>query len=211
MTTASIPPNRSRSSAARKRRLLLGSLVTMLVFITIYLGICAYAASKVTQIDHNRPHRTDTPGTFGLAYMDVRFPARSDHLEIAGWYIPRNDSTKAMILIHGRNHNKQDAVSGKFVAAAAALHQAGYAVLMIDLRGHGDSQGDRYSFGVYERRDVLGAVDWLINQGFQPGSIGTLGLSLGAAASIGATAEEPCSPSAPSRSACPASVRSRTG
>ncbi|MGD8457398.1 MAG: alpha/beta hydrolase [Anaerolineales bacterium] len=61
---------------------------------------------------------------------------------------------------------------------------------MIDLRGHGGSEGERYSFGVYERRDVLGAVDWLIDQGFEPGNIGTLGISLGGGAVDGAAGED---------------------
>ena len=47
------------------------------------------------------------------------------------------------------------------------------------------------TFGITERDDVLGAVDFLQERGFQPGSIGVLGVSLGSATSIGATAEEP--------------------
>jgi uncharacterized protein len=61
---------------------------------------------------------------------------------------------------------------------------------MIDLRGHGESEGKRYTFGVYERWDVLGAVDFLLNQGFMPGKICVLGISLGGAAVIGAAVAE---------------------
>jgi fermentation-respiration switch protein FrsA (DUF1100 family) len=62
---------------------------------------------------------------------------------------------------------------------------------MIDLRGHGQSTDARFTFGLKERSDVLGAVDWLRSRGAAPGPIGVLGLSLGAAAAIGAAAEEP--------------------
>jgi uncharacterized protein len=96
-----------------------------------------------------------------------------------------------MILVHGRNASKQNAISGKLPQLAAELHSAGMAVLMIDLRGHGDSEGKRYTFGVHECRDVLGAVDFLVEQGFQEGRIGVLGISLGGAAVIEAAAQEP--------------------
>ena len=61
---------------------------------------------------------------------------------------------------------------------------------MIDLRGHGQSGDARFTFGLMERRDVMGAADWLKTQGFKPGSIGALGVSLGAASTVGAAAED---------------------
>jgi fermentation-respiration switch protein FrsA (DUF1100 family) len=72
-----------------------------------------------------------------------------------------------------------------------ALHQAGISVLSIDLRGHGQSGDGRFSYGLKERNDVLGAVDWLIAKGYQPGKIGVMGISLGSAAAIGAAADDP--------------------
>jgi pimeloyl-ACP methyl ester carboxylesterase len=172
-------------------RVILGIAAATVLPLVAYMGICAYAASKMTRVGGDHPKGDKTPQTFGIDYRNVRFPARGDGLEIAGWYLPQPEVATAMIMVHGRDASKQDAVSGNFVGLAAALHRAGHAVLMIDLRGHGESAGERYSFGVYERRDVLGAVDWLLDHGFARGSIGVLGLSLGGASVIGATAEEP--------------------
>jgi fermentation-respiration switch protein FrsA (DUF1100 family) len=156
----------------------------------IYLAIGVYAAGEVTKIgDHNQ--YSDTPASYGLEYQDVRFSARGDETQIAAWYIPNDESSKAVIMVHGRDASKQNAISGKIVDFSAALHEAGFSVLMIDLRGHGESQGERYSFGVYERRDVLGAVDFLLKQGLNPGDIGVYGLSMGGGAAIGAAADEP--------------------
>jgi pimeloyl-ACP methyl ester carboxylesterase len=73
----------------------------------------------------------------------------------------------------------------------ARLYRRGFALLAIDLRGHGQSSDARLSFGKNEHRDVLGAVDWLLAQGYPPGSIGVLGVSLGAASTILAAAREP--------------------
>jgi alpha-beta hydrolase superfamily lysophospholipase len=80
---------------------------------------------------------------------------------------------------------------GTFAELAEALHQAGYAVLRLDLRGHGESGGEkRYTFGVTKRGDVLGAVDWLLGQELAPGSITVLGTSMGGTSATGATAAE---------------------
>ena len=51
--------------------------------------------------------------------------------------------------------------------AAGMLHKAGMAVLLIDLRNHGDSTvvNGRYAAGTREYRDVLGGWDWLVAQG----------------------------------------------
>ena len=96
-----------------------------------------------------------------------------------------------IVMVHGRDASRTAAVGGSFLQEAKLLHDGGYGVLMIDLRGHGQSSDARFTFGLKERSDVLGAVDWLLQRGVAPGRIGVLGLSLGAAAAIGAAAEEP--------------------
>jgi dipeptidyl aminopeptidase/acylaminoacyl peptidase len=167
------------------------NILAVIIFslVIAYFAIGAYAISKITSVDQPKNPSTNTPETFGVAYQEVTFPAREDGLEIAAWYIPNPDADKAIIIVHGRDASKQWAESGTIVALQADLYNAGYAVLAIDLRGHGDSEEARYSFGVYERRDVLGAVDFLETKGFKPGSIGVIGISLGGAAVNGAMAE----------------------
>ena len=165
-------------------------LLIFLFGLFLYLGVATYAAVTMTKVgDH--PQYNNDPGTFGLDFRTVRFKPRKDKLNLAGWFIPNTGANRAIILVHGRNASKQNAISGKLPKLAAELHQAGYAILMIDLRGHGESEGKRYTFGVYEQRDVLGAVDLLLEKGFLPGNIAVLGISLGAAAAVGAAAEEP--------------------
>lgn len=165
-------------------------VIIILILAGVYLGVGAVAALTLTQVGEN-PQFDDNLGTFGLEYEDVRFKSRVDHLQIAGWYVPNAGAKRAVILVHGRNADKQNAISGKFPQLAAELQAAGLAVLMIDLRAHGESEGKRYTFGVHERRDVLGAVDFLLARGFHTGQIGLLGISLGGAAVIGAAVEEP--------------------
>jgi fermentation-respiration switch protein FrsA (DUF1100 family) len=116
-------------------------------------------------------------------------------VEIAGWYAPRAGATRAIIIVHGKDQSRATEFfdtfpTGRFTEMAGKVHAAGFAVLMIDLRGHGQSGPARFTFGQMERRDVMGAADWLKTQGFLPGCIGVLGISLGAASAVGAAVED---------------------
>jgi len=62
---------------------------------------------------------------------------------------------------------------------------------MLDLRGHGASGGERFSFGHLERIEVMAAVDLLMAEGVPAGQVGVLGVSMGAATAIGAAADDP--------------------
>ncbi len=186
-TTASAATHRR---VGRLRRMAISATATLIMLlVTIYLGISTYAASVVTL--PQRDAIVDTPADFGARFDEVRFPARGGDVEIAGWYLPQPETSRAVILVHGKDSSRSTEFQGRFSEFAAQLHKRGFAVVMIDLRGHGASGDARFSFGLAERRDILGAVDWLITQGFRPGSIGVLGVSMGAASAIGATAEEP--------------------
>jgi uncharacterized protein len=163
----------------------LGILALLLVG---YLAVGAVAADKLT-LPERKVVPGNNPGRLGLEYEDVLLPARDGKAEIAAWFIPAEGAEQAVILVHGRDASRSDAILGHWVELAAGLQRAGLSVLMIDLRGHGESSAGRFTFGLQERYDVLGALDWLESRGFQPGKIGVLGLSLGAASSVGAAAE----------------------
>jgi dipeptidyl aminopeptidase/acylaminoacyl peptidase len=166
-----------------------GIVVLVLAGLT-YFGIGFYAAGSLTQ-----PRRqfdpTNNPGAYQLAYEDVRIPASDGKAELASWFIPHANSSRVILMVHGNNASRTREFDDEFPRMAAALHEMGFNVLMIDLRGHGESSAARVSFGLLERYDVVGAVDWLVEQGFNPGSIGVLGISLGSASSIGGVTESP--------------------
>ena len=125
-------------------------------------------------------------------YREVAFPARGGGPTIRGWLVPASTEAlaPAVIVVHGRASCRR---SDRVLLAAGMLHRHGFAVLMIDLRNHGDSDRDdgRYAGGTKEYLDVLGAWDWLVGQGAPPARIGLLGESMGAATTMIATGEEP--------------------
>ena len=75
---------------------------------------------------------------------------------------------------------------------AHRLFEEGYNLLLFDLRGHGSSEGDQISGGYFERWDVLGAYDYLVEErGVTAGKVGLMGYSMGGVTSILAAVEEP--------------------
>lgn len=124
-------------------------------------------------------------------FTDVSFPSRGSDLTIRGWWAPGPGgfTGPTVIVVHGRDSCRRDPV---VLLPAAMLHRAGFGVLVMDLRNHGDSDSDndRWAGGAKEFRDVLGAWDWLIAQGADPARVGLYGPSLGAATVTIATGEE---------------------
>jgi uncharacterized protein len=182
-------PGRARRGGRVRRIATRVALVLVVLAAGLYLGVGALAAHLLS-----RPERTVpaiTPAEVGLSYEEVRFPARTDGVEIAAWWVPAEGSGRAVVLVHGMNVSRAAEFEGRWVEVARGLREAGLAVLLLDMRGHGASADARFSFGLRERRDVAGAVEWLLAQGYRPGAIGVLGISLGGAAAIGAAAETP--------------------
>ena len=179
----------SGSARGKKRVFLRIGLGLVILLVVGYLGIGAVAASQLS-VPKIIFDPDNNPSVFGLDYEEFRYPARNDGLEIAAWYIPSDDNQQVIILVHGRDNSRTNGFCDEFVTFAKDLQAAGYSVMMIDLRGHGESEESRFYFGIKEYQDILGAVDWLEARGYQPGKIGVLGYSLGAASVIYAAAEE---------------------
>jgi len=158
----------------------------------LWLLLFAYIIGSVfmlyiTTVNANRRLPDLTPRTVGLAYEDISFVSRArDHINLAGWWIPRQGSDKVLILLHVKNGDRTFPLS-----LCKPLWDNGYNLLLFDLRGHGLSGGSFYTYGFQEQYDVLGAVDFLKAKGFQGKSTGVLGWSMGAATAIMAMSRTP--------------------
>lgn len=117
------------------------------------------------------------PAPAGLDAREVRLES-TDGVGLRAWWSPNGDAARAVVLVHGWNGNRAD----PHVPDTARIYRrAGYAVLAPDLRGHGESGGERRTLGYREVRDVRGALAWLEGRGFEPGEVVLHGWSMGGA------------------------------
>ena len=137
------------------------------------------------------PRRVGPHAHAGTNYERVHFCARGESLRLVASYRRVHRATGVVILVHGRDACRGDELRGTTEALVRDLSARGLSVMMMDLRGHGESDHARLTFGRRERHDILGAVDFLLLRGYPPGGIGVLGASMGGASAIAAAAEEP--------------------
>jgi pimeloyl-ACP methyl ester carboxylesterase len=86
-----------------------------------------------------------------------------------------------VFILHGYGDDKEE-VPYQFYALATAAE--GYRVVLVDLRGHGRSTGDRVTYGATESRDMVQTLDALQRQGLIAGNVGAAGVSYGAAVAL---------------------------
>ena len=119
---------------------------------------------------------THSPDEYGLEFEAIEFKT-SDRLTLRGAWIPADGSDKAIIILPGHNSSYDFDVY-----RAPYLHAAGFNALLFDFRAHGRSDGKHMTFGYEERRDVLGAIEFLHGRGIK--HIGLLGFSYGGIVSM---------------------------
>ncbi len=177
----------------RQRALRLG-LPLILLLVGCYVYVSYAMASGVTTPD--RARLDGHPSEYGLPYEDVMFAPRGDEWAdtvLRGWIIGEerlSGPTEGMtvILVHGLNSNR---TGDNALALTRRLFDLDFRVMLFDMRGHGESNGDQLSAGYFEKWDVLGAYDLLVERSVPPHSVGVLGWSMGGATVLLAAAEEP--------------------
>jgi fermentation-respiration switch protein FrsA (DUF1100 family) len=117
----------------------------------------------------------------GLGYETVGLRSE-DGVPLRAWWIEGKDGDagqgRAAILVHGWNGDKSD----EHVVGTAPIYSGnGYSVLVLDLRGHGESGGERRTLGYTETRDVRGALEWLKGRGYPSKRVVLHGWSMGGA------------------------------
>jgi len=122
------------------------------------------------------------PADYGLAAERVTF--RADDFNIVGWYIHAGVEIPraTVIACAGRGGNKSTVLP-----RAKMLADAGYDVLAVDLRGHGESEGTYPSGGYKEKAELRAAVAFAKRRGSR--RIVMLGHSVGGVAVLHAAVD----------------------
>lgn len=165
-------------------------LVLLIIIGGVGFSLFMARRQALTWVYPARAVAVDTPASVDLPHWtDIEFNT-SDGLTISGWFITPDDSGAArptVILLHGLGGHR-----GGMLNEAALLVPEGYNALLIDLRGHGQSDGDKTTLGYSEVEDVRGAVDYLLTRDdVDPDRIGSAGFSLGGVTVLRATARIP--------------------
>src|SRR5260221_12006084 len=154
---------------------LLGVAVVLMDGFTIWLVLINTGASSLMR--RRRPDPEDPPSNYGLDFEEISFISR-DHIKIVGWWIPAPDAVGTIVVCSGQNGSMDGDTK-----QIPPLHEAGFNVLMFDFRAHGRSEGDCVTIGMYEKEDLLGALDYLGDvRGIM--RVGVLGFSMGAAVAL---------------------------
>jgi fermentation-respiration switch protein FrsA (DUF1100 family) len=108
----------------------------------------------------------------------------SDGVRIHSWWIPQ-DSPWVTLHLHGNAGN----ITHRFLIYRE-IQAAGSAILAVDYRGYGKSDGKPTESGVY--RDADAAYDHLLKIGYRPEQIVVHGESLGTAVAVDLASRRPC-------------------
>ena len=168
------------------RRLLLAGLFVALLAVNgagLYMGNIIY---NEMCIRHSRLHANNTgrrqqileTGKNQRNWQDIIMPSRFGY-SLIGTFIPNPQATdKTLIFLHGFSESRLAGLSYLNIYL-----NAGYNLLLVDSRAHGESGGESVTWGVYEKYDVDQWVDWLRHR-YPAGTIGIHGISMGAATAL---------------------------
>jgi pimeloyl-ACP methyl ester carboxylesterase len=94
-------------------------------------------------------------------------------------------------MVHGKGTDREAGPGDGILGIAAPLVRDGYRVLTFDLRGSGESSGERFTLGGQEVRDVEGAIDYLGERGLAADGVHLVGFSMGGSTALLTAADEP--------------------
>ena len=159
----------------------------------------AFEAWLVYRVTH--PRRTNyeiTPNQYQLitggsmAWSEEEWD-NSDGTKASGWFLRGISGAPAIVLNHGYGKNRAELLN-----LGVKLCESGYHVLLPDLRGHGNSAVSYSSLGVYEKGDLIAAINYLKAKKNAQGQlmvdgsrVGVYGVSLGGYSALTAAAENP--------------------
>lgn len=148
----------------------------------------------------------ETPDQYDLDYEDVTFKT-DDGITLSGWLVKGN-TDKVIIQSHfGVQCSRSGfTIEGKgmmekalwnrdipFLKQVKYLNEAGYSVLLYDMRNHGESEQCGWiTWGKDERKDILAAIKYVADHSdYKNANIGLLSICMGQAASTFAFGMEP--------------------
>jgi pimeloyl-ACP methyl ester carboxylesterase len=177
----------------RMTRALLPMMVGLVVVIGAFEGWLVYRVTHPRRTSHEATpshYQLFTGG--GLSWSEEQWE-NADGTLAQGWFLRGATGAPAIVLNHSYGKNRAELLN-----LGVKLCEAGYHVLLSDLRGHGSSAVSYSSLGIYEKDDLNAAINFLKGKKSTHGQmlvdgtrVGVYGVSLGAYAALTAAAENP--------------------
>ena len=140
--------------------------------VSTFVG-CVAVGTVLTQPAHRLVGQP--PVDFNAKVVEISSGAGG---RVSGWLLPGRPNNGAVLLLHGVRADRRE-----MVGRARFLNELGCAILLIDLAAHGESTGERITYGAREAEGVKVALEFLAQSA--PGErIGVVGVSLGAASLV---------------------------
>ncbi len=149
-------------------------LVIVLIIVVIYTAFSVYLASRVLA---SYPQKINVSADLvAPTHEDITVNGAQGAV-LKGWFFPGTNG-KLIILVTGIKQIRAN-VDYFGVDLARELNAQGYALIMYDSRGHGESTGN-VTQGLLESQDVVAVANFAKQKGFLGKDIGIIGDSMGA-------------------------------
>lgn len=154
------------------RRILRVGIVLLGVVMLVTVGIAWWGFGSILLMSrhHDVP---PPPPDLGVTEVAINSPNGM----LAAWFSAGDAREDCVLLVHGMGGDRRG-----LMRRAGFFHDAGYAVLAIDLQAHGESGGATVTFGYLEQHDITASVTWLRAKGCA--TVVVDGFSLGAASAL---------------------------
>jgi uncharacterized protein len=190
MKNAEGPNGPERSNRTKRRRLirlLVGiPLLLVLVALVVFALIPPLIVSDMVN-QHVAFAETWTAEEYDLNAERLVLTTE-DGLNVVAYEVYIEDPHAVVIYLSGIHNPSVTA----FFGHARMLHDRGYAAILLEMRAHGESEGDVIALGFEEYLDVQAVVDYIKNDGrYEDTPIVVHGLSMGGAVAINAVGQIP--------------------
>lgn len=113
----------------------------------------------------------------GLPWRAVEMPTRNGK-QLHAWYIPAGP--RVLVVMHGWGGN-----AANFLPVARHLQEAGYSLLLLDARCHGESDDDDFASLPRFAEDIEAGIAWLVGvAGVERDALALVGHSVGGGAAL---------------------------
>ena len=170
----------------RKKKIILITFTALIIqlFLIAFILLPYFVMGQILDTKV-RFSRVFTPEEFGITATPLSVQT-VDGLKISAFEVKSEQPTKAVILCLSGIHNPSVTA---FYGHAKMFKEHGYSSILIDMRAHGESEGEQICAGYKEYLDVDAVVDYVKEQpSYHNVPIIVMGLSLGGATAINAIA-----------------------